>query len=168
MALGKAQTNHDAVDLAVLQVSLGLVEVSDATVDDELEVRKVALERIDEVVLERRDFAVLLRREALEDGFPGVHDERVAAPFVDRAYKVAELIIALLVVDANAVLDSYGHLHCCPHRGDAVADELGLCHKAGSERAARNTLGRTADVHVDFVIPVSLRNRCTFCQGLWV
>src|ERR1700752_4854418 len=62
----------------VLKVSVDLRPRLDAAVDDDPELRKLALQPVDVIVLERRDLAVLLRRESLQYRVARVDDERAA------------------------------------------------------------------------------------------
>src|SRR5471032_234052 len=141
---------HHAVDVLQVQVDLGLG--LDAAVDDDFEVRKVALELVGVVVLERRHFAVFLGRQAFQDGVAGVHDERRATGRGDAADEVAHEVVAGDVVDADAVLDGDVDGDGVAHGLDAVGHQLRLGHQAGAERALLHALGRAAAVQVDLVV----------------
>ena len=69
-----------------------MVQRVDAAVEHDLRSRMRGLEPIDASVVERRHFAVLPRREALEPGLAGMHDERVDA---GRAYRAGQSARAL-------------------------------------------------------------------------
>ena len=66
---------------------------------------KLALQPVHDVVAQRRHFAVLLRRQALQHGIARMHDEHVAAAPRDGADEVAHEAVVLVVVEADAVLD---------------------------------------------------------------
>ena len=81
-----------------------LLECGDAAVDDDLELRAVALEAVDARMVERRNLAVLLRRQAGEDGLAGVDDEGPAAGRRRGVDETEQETVIVAVVDADAGL----------------------------------------------------------------
>src|SRR5207237_8809966 len=150
----RGAAEHDAID--VLQVLRNLRARGNAAVDDDLELREVALELINVVILERRDLAVLLGREPLQPGVARVHVVRAATRLRPRADEVTHEAIVLDLVEADAVLHRHRHWHGLADRPHAARDELRLRHQAGAEGAALHALARAADVEIDLVIPVTL------------
>ena len=65
--------DHHAVDLREMRVDL--LQRLHAAVEQDFQVREVALELVDDLVAQRRDLAVLLRAQSLEDGIARVDDE---------------------------------------------------------------------------------------------
>ncbi len=135
-------------------MSARLIERADAAIDDDLELGTPLLQAMDAGVIERRDVAVLLRAQALQPGFARVHDESAAAGPRDHVDEAVEILLFVLVVDADAALDGDRQPGACSHRRDAVADQLRLGHEAGAEPPRLHAVGRTADIEVDLVIAV--------------
>lgn len=79
-------------------------------------------------------------------------DEGAAARLAQRADEIAHELVALGLVDANAVLDGDRHLHHVDHRLHAVGHQLRLVHQAGAESAALHALAWAAAVEVDLVV----------------
>ncbi len=67
------------------QVCFYLVERQNSAINDDFQIRSLLLQAIDIVIVQRRYLPVFLRRQALQDGLAGVHDEgptaRSAHPF---------------------------------------------------------------------------------------
>ena len=72
-ALVGGAAQHHAVDVA--QCASRLVQRRDAAIDDDGQVRALALQPLDQAIVQRRDVAVLLRRQALQPGLAGMDDE---------------------------------------------------------------------------------------------
>jgi hypothetical protein len=110
-------------------------------VEHDGQLRKLALELVDQLVAQRRHLAVLLGAQALEPGVAGVDDEDLAAGLGHRADEVAHEGVALFLVDADAVLDrdrqrrlpGLRRLGRLAHRAHAVGHQRGLGHQAGAE-----------------------------------
>ena len=147
---------HHAIN--VPQVLGDLLVGRHAAVQHDGQVRKVALELVDQFVAQRRDFAVLFGAQALEPRVAGVHDEHAATGVGHGADKVAHEGVALFLVDADAVLHGHRHVDRIDHRLDAIGHELRLGHQAGAKRAALHALARAAAVQVDLVITPARAN----------
>ena len=102
----RGATDHDAVERR--QLRRDRVAVVDAAIDDEDELRKVGLQRPDDVVAQRRQRAVFLRADAAQPGVARVDDEDAAAAFGDGADEVAHEAVVLGAVEADAVLTVKG------------------------------------------------------------
>ena len=79
-------------------------------------------------------------------------DKHLAACIGHRAYEIAHKVIALDLVDADAVLDGDGHVHHIHHGLDAIGHQTGLVHQTGAKRAALHAFAGAAAVEVDLVI----------------
>src|SRR5260370_14495163 len=90
------------------------------------------LEPMDAAVVERRHVAVLARRQALEPGLAGMHDEPVDARALDRAREGLERLLRILRVDADAAVDRHRHRHLPLHGGPSVPPMGGLRPPAGT------------------------------------
>ena len=146
--------DHHAV--GVLQLLNHVRLLVDAAVDGNRQLRKVGFEPMHQFIAQRRNFTVFFRAQALEPGVAGVHDEHYATRVGHGADKVAHKVIALGLVDANAVLDRHRHpgrVHHVHHGFDAVGHQLGFGHQAGAKGPALHPLARAAAVDVDLVIP---------------
>ena len=128
-----------------------VLDAADAAVENDGEARVRGLQPIDAPIIERRHLAVLLRRQAVEPGLAGVHDERVGAGLFDGLRKNFERVFRVLVVDADAALHRDRHRDGRFHRGHAVAHERGLRHQTSAEAAVLHPVGGAADIEVDRV-----------------
>src|SRR3954462_9468244 len=81
-----------------------------------------------------------------------MHDQRIAAGGDDRARKVVERDLRILVVDADAALHGDWHGSRTLHRLDAPRHEIRLRHEASAETAVLHAVGGAADVEVDLVL----------------
>mmetsp|Transcript_4734 Transcript_4734/g.16337 ORF Transcript_4734/g.16337 Transcript_4734/m.16337 type:complete len:279 (-) Transcript_4734:148-984(-) len=154
-----------------------LVAPLNPTVEDEPQVRKVARERVHVRVLERRHRAVLRRREPGEDGFPCVNDERPrrGRRRVHRLHKLAELLVRVSVVDADAALDRRLR-RCLPsarrrlrYRRHSLPHLRRRLHERCAEAAlARHLWARAPHVQVYFVVAVRERDARRLVQLLRV
>ena len=129
-----------------------LRNAADAAIDDDGHVGQRGLEPIDQVVIERRDVAVFLRRQALQPGFSGMHDQRVGAGRDHAARQHVERNFRILVVDADPAFDRDRNCHRALHGRDAIGDQRRLRHQAGAEAAVLHPVGRTADIEIDLVV----------------
>ena len=158
--------HHHAIHLGQLLLHGGIGV--QAAVDGKGQVRKIGLELAHHVVAQRGHFAVFLGRQALEPGIARMHDEHRATRSGHGAHKVAHKGVALVLVDANAVLDRDGHLHHVHHGFDAVGHQLGLVHEAGAKGTALHPLAGATAVEVDFVIAPLLTQACAMRQISWL
>ncbi len=143
-------------------MSDGLVEIADAAIDHDGKSRMGGLEPIDAPVVERGDVAILARRQTVEPGLARMHDERRDPGRFDGARERLERLLRILLVDADAALDSDRHLDPALHGGDAFAHEAGLSHQAGAEAALLHAVGGTADIQIDLVVAEFLGNARAF------
>ena len=81
-----------------------------------------------------------------------MHDESLAASLTDGTNEIAHKIVALALVNADAVLHGDGHAHHIQHGLDTVSHQLRLGHQAGPESAALHPLAGATAVEVDLVI----------------
>jgi hypothetical protein len=153
LLIGRAAQHH-AIDMR--QVPLRLVEARDAAVDDDGNMRHGGLQPIDPIIIERRDVAVFLRRQAVEPGFPGVHDQRIRSRFDHATRQRIERQFRILIVDPDATFHGDRGSHRALHRRDAFGNERRLRHQAGAEPAIPDAIGRAANIEVDLVISAVL------------
>src|SRR6185369_5339093 len=142
--------DHDAV--YQLKLLSDMRAGGNTAVGGNREMRKVALEPMHDLIAQRRDLAVLLRRQTLEPGITRMNQEYLATRLAHGADEVAHEVIALALVDADAVFDRDGDPGGIDHRPDAFSHQVRLRHQARAERAALHALAGTAAVEVDFVI----------------
>ncbi|MOA14830.1 hypothetical protein D3C78_1349530 [compost metagenome] len=81
-----------------------------------------------------------------------MHDEGVTAGVGDHVDKGAHRVVAVDIVDADAVLDGDVDVDRVAHRLHAIGHQLRLGHQAGTEGTLLHPLRRTADVEVDLVV----------------
>ena len=142
--------HHDAVD--TIKMSAGLLNICDAAIEHNNKPRMLRFEAIDPVVIERRNVAIRARRETGEPSLAGVNDKGGNARPHDMRGERLERFLGILVVDANSAFDRNRHLHLGPHRRDALGDETGLRHQAGTEAAFLYPVRRTSDIKIDLVV----------------
>ena len=124
----------------------------DTAVDGNGELREITLELLRQFIPQGRYLAVFFGAQALEPGVARMHDERAAATLGDGADKIAHKIVALVLVNAYAVLDGDRHLHHIDHGLDTIGHQLRLAHQARTKGAALHPLAGAAAVQVDLVI----------------
>jgi hypothetical protein len=66
--------------------------------------------------------------------------------------------VVLLLVDAEPALDRDRDRHRRTHRRDAIGDQRRFAHQAGAETPRLDPIGRAADIEVDLVEPLVLRD----------
>ena len=81
-----------------------------------------------------------------------MHDKCRATGRGDDIDEALQIRFIILIVDADAALDGDGDRLAGPHRRNAICNELRLRHQASAEAAFLNTIGRTTDIEIDFVI----------------
>ena len=81
-----------------------------------------------------------------------MNDEDAAAGPRHGSDEVADEGVALVLVDADAVLDRHRHVRHIDHGLDAVGHQVRLGHQAGAEGAALHPLAGAAAVQVDLVV----------------
>ena len=111
------------------------------------------------IVVERRNLPVLARRQSLEPGLAGVHDEGAAAGVGDAADEPVEVGLGILVVDADPALHRDRHANPRLHGSDTVRHQSRLRHQAGAEPAFLHPIRRAADIEIDLVIAEALADR---------
>ena len=136
----------------MVEMLLGLGEAGDAAIDDDGHIGQRGLQPIDPVVIERRDVAVFLRRQSVEPGLAGMHDQRIGAGRDHAARQHIERHLRILIVDADPAFHGDGNFDRALHRGDALGDQRGLRHQAGAEAAVLHPIRRAADIEIDFVV----------------
>ena len=141
---------HHPVDM--LKMRLGLVEICDAAIDADVEVRQALLQPVDADVVERRNIAVFLGRKALQPGLAGMHPQGIDTGRDDGVGQLVERLFRVLVVDADAALDGHRDRNHLAHRRNAFGDQFRLAHQAGAETAGLHPVGRAADIEVHLVI----------------
>ena len=57
-----------------------------------------------------------------------------------RADKIADNVVAVVIIDAKPVFDGYWQLDGLVHRGNAVTNKLGLTHQAGTKGTVLNAI----------------------------
>ena len=147
--IGRAAEHH-AIDMSKVRLRLG--EIGDAAIDDDGHIGHRCLQPVDPVVVERRDVAVFLRRQSVEPGLAGMHDQRIGAGGDDAARQRIERDFRILIVDAEPAFDGDGNADRALHGVDAFGDQRRLRHQAGAEAAVLHPVRRTADIEVDLVI----------------
>ncbi len=128
---------HDAVDF--LEMLPALSEIGNSAIDDDRQVRILALDLIDEIVVERRHVAIFLRRQSIQPRLARMHDEDADAGCFTAFEHQSERVMRFLIVDTEAALDRHRNGDCCPHGGHALRHQVWLAHQ-------------TADIEVDLVI----------------
>ncbi len=148
--IGRAAQHHP-ID-ALRQVRLGLVQRMDAAVDQDGQVRPLALQPVDQRIVERGDVAVLLGAQALQPRLAGMHHEGGDAFRRAKGHQAEQALLGVLVVDADAALHRGRDLHRAEDRRHALGHQRGLLHQAGAEAAALHPVGGAADIQVDLVV----------------
>src|SRR3546814_16248237 len=129
----------------VCSSDLRLVERLHAAIEDDLELREVALQGIDHLVAQRRHLAVLLRAESAQPGLAGVDREGTAAGGGKRFYESLQRVVAVLLVHADAGLHRHRNVVSRDHGSNEVGDASGLGTQAGAAESALHPLARAAE-----------------------
>ncbi|TYZ62576.1 hypothetical protein PybrP1_004777 [[Pythium] brassicae (nom. inval.)] len=165
--------DHYAVDVGLVQQLLGILDARDAAVQREAQLWKVGLEPIHDIVLERRHRPVLVRTQAFQDALARVYDEVLDAAACNCRNELVELLVAVVVVHADAALDcdlrgARVRLDTAHHAVADVAHALRVEHEPRAKAAARHERARAAGVQVDLaeaaVLVCQLRGRCSATQ----
>ena len=143
-------SDHDAIDL--FEVPRDFVGRFHPAVYQDFQFGKVFFEPVNDVIAQRRDVAVFFRGKSLEDGVSGVDDEGTAPRFGDFADEVADKVVGMDVIDADAVFDGHVDGDGVAHGGDAARHQRRFFHEACAERAFLHAFGRATAIEVDFVI----------------
>ena len=112
----------------------------------------VLLQAVDAVIIERWDIAVFLWRQAFQPSLAGMDDESRAARLADRGDEAGEILLVILIVDADAAFHRHRYAHGIAHGADAIAHQARLGHQAGTEAALLHPVRRAADIQVDFAV----------------
>ena len=108
-------------------LSTGL-ERCNTPVYDNGKVGEVAFKLIDPLAVEGGDLSILFRRQALQPSVSRMGDKHLAAALRDGTDKVSEYVVAVIVIDSQAVLDGYWNRYRVIHRGDTLPYLLRLTH----------------------------------------
>src|SRR5579883_727086 len=126
--------NHHTID--ILELGAHLRERCKTAIEHDRDIGIELLQAMDELVIERRHIAILLWREAFKPGFARVDDQSAAASGDHAPGQSPKRRRGVWFVDARAALDRDGNFHPRLHRGNTIADELWLTHKASAEGPA--------------------------------
>ena len=92
-------------------------------------------------------------------------DEHLAFAFPGYRFdKIAQKLIAVLVVNADTGFYRNRDRHDVAHRFNTVSHQLRVPHQAGAKHTVLYAIGRTADVEVNFIIAARLRQLCAVRQ----
>nr|GEX44184.1 transaldolase [Tanacetum cinerariifolium] len=147
-----------------VQVFLALLQRLDATVEDNFQLGKVMLELGGDIIAQRRDVTVFLGRQTLKDGDAGVHGEAGATGIADGADELAQLLVTVASIDADAVLHRHRNRHRVAHGLDAVGDQLRMPHQHRADHVVLHPIAGAADVEVHLVVARRLRQACAGSQ----
>ena len=89
-----------------------------------------------------------------------MHDKDVAARCGDRSDEVREILLAVLVVDADPALDRHRHSNAPLHPLDALCHQPRFGHQAGAKASLLHAGRRTSDIEVDLVVAEVRPDRC--------
>ncbi|MNQ60869.1 hypothetical protein D3C85_751690 [compost metagenome] len=152
---GAAQ--HDAVQLHAvrrIQMGLSLIQIADAAVDADGQMRPLALQTPHQIIVQRRHVAVFLGRQALQPGLARMDDE-VGDPDRRRGvHRGEQADFGVLIINADAAFDGGGDADRALDGRHAVGHEFRLAHQTGAELARLHPIRGAADVQVDLVIAV--------------
>ena len=112
----------------------------------------LALHAIDELVVERRHVAVLFRRQSFEPRLARMHGESLHARARAQADHIAQGLLGILIVHADAAFDRDRNGNRVAHRRHAFRHQLRLPHQAGAEASRLHAVRRAADIQIDFGI----------------
>ena len=145
-----------------------VVQRLEAAVDDQRQLRKVGLEATDARPVERRNGAILRGAEPGENRLARMHDERVAAGARDDFDEACEKVVVVVGVHAGTALHRHRNIDGRAHRGDAIGDEFRLQHQTRANARVLYTIGRAADVQVDFIEAGVGARTCAGGEARWV
>ena len=110
------------------------------------------LEPVDGIVAQGWNLAVLSWAQARQPRLAGVHDEHAAAGSRNHSDEPSQVLITIMVVNADSALDGHRHRYCCLHRQITCSNPLRFRHEAGTETARLHPLGGAANIDVDFAV----------------
>eukprot|EP00281_Chroomonas_sp_CCMP1168_P012379 CAMPEP_0206283450 /NCGR_PEP_ID=MMETSP0047_2-20121206/40231_1 /ASSEMBLY_ACC=CAM_ASM_000192 /TAXON_ID=195065 /ORGANISM="Chroomonas mesostigmatica_cf, Strain CCMP1168" /LENGTH=189 /DNA_ID=CAMNT_0053713805 /DNA_START=231 /DNA_END=802 /DNA_ORIENTATION=+ len=140
---------------AWVEVCECLLDAFDLPIHDEAKVWEVPLQLVRPSWAQRRHRPVLLGSQPCQHALPRVDPKRLDdPPLADCAHKVAERLVAVDLVSAQAALDRYWHVaRPARHLVHALLHDVGLVHQHGPKllgrQAARDPVARAATVEVD-------------------
>ena len=141
---------HRTIDMIEMRLRSG--DGDDAAVDRDRHIRQRRLEPIDPVIVERRDVAVFFWRQSIEPGLARMNNQHIRASRNDGPAQHIKCDFRVLIVNADAAFHCDRNLDGLLHRRDTLRNQLRLGHQAGAEVSTLHAIGRTADIHVDFVV----------------
>ncbi|MNN33726.1 hypothetical protein D3C81_1474950 [compost metagenome] len=143
---------------------LGLIQIGDAAVDADGQMRPLALQTPHQIVIQRRHVAVFLGRQAFQPGLARM-DDKAGDPDRRRGVDRGEQAdLGVLIVHADAAFDRGGDADRALDRRHAVGHQFRLAHQAGAELARLHPIRGAADVQVDLVIAIGLADPRRLCQ----
>ena len=148
--------HHHPIDQGQL-LPAGL-QILQATVQFDGELRPVPLELLHQLVAQGRNGAVLLGIEPLQPGLARMHAEAAGAGIGQRVHEGQQLGVGVALVDADAVLHRHRQGAGLRHGGDAACHHLWLRHQAGAEAPLLHLLTGAAHVEVHFVVTAIRRD----------
>ena len=149
-------THHHPVHIC--QMAFGIIQRSDAAVDNNRKVRILALHLIYEPVVKRRHLAVFSWREPRQPRLARVNDKSVNPSSSTRSDERAQAFRRILVVHADAAFDGDRRPYSSAHDRDAFGNQLRLAHEAGAEFSGLHAIRGSTDVEIDLVIAESFRD----------
>ena len=117
---------HHAVNMR--HVLPRLSEGRNTTIDNDFQVGPLVFEAINEAVAQRRHIAVFLRAQTLKMGLAGMNGERGATGVRHRLHERSQIVVGVVVVDADAAFHRYRNVGGAAHGGDTRGNEGRLGH----------------------------------------
>ena len=93
-----------------------------------------------------------------------MYDKGFTTSCSDVLYKINQLRVRVLVIDADAMFNSYVNIASILHRFYAVSHELWMTHQTSANHIILYAIARAADVEVYFIITPLLSKFCALGQ----
>ena len=91
-------------------------------------------------------------------------DKGIAAGPGQFTHEITEVVVAVMVINAQPCFDRDRDIHGIAHGRQAITHQRRFQHQAGPETPALNPVRRATDVQVDLIVTPALRDPGTFGQ----
>ena len=158
--------DHHRIHL--LKMSLKIIQLLDAAVDLNLQLRKLSLQPIDILVPQRWHIPILLGAQPLQPSLPGVHAKAIAVGLRNDRHEIMHVLVSIQIINTNPVLNRYLNINLRLHRLHALRNTFRPSHQRGTELSIFDTVARAAHVDVYFRVAPLLRQPRTLGECFWI
>ena len=128
-------------------------------IQNNLQLRSGSRKTARPIIIKGWNVTVFLGAQPLQPGFAGMQIHHPDTGPGNMRDKIIQTRLGVHIINANAAFDCHRQVGCPPHGGHAFSYQCGFSHQASAEPARLNTVGRTADIQIDFSISIGCRRR---------